>query len=222
MNKCKVLCWIALAVILLRTPALTQELEDNNVARTLRWYGTDLDGIPCRGGLSGYGPYDYTNPAHRSCCLNIVEGAHFTPEVETLQKGVTNTLPTGDIDYTLRAWPNHPRALLAMIRFQLLNKRDPESSLTPAECYLQRAEVFNPNDPNISFLYGFYLHRKGLYDKALAQYQKAESMSADFPALHYYMAKLYLALGNKEEAAQHAERASSLGVSSNAFSEKLR
>lgn len=161
---------------------------------------------------------DYTNPEHRSYCLPMVDKAHFTPDVvQNLFRGHSTARLEGDLDYTLRAFPNHHRALLAMARFQLLHQNNFPNNLTPAECYLQRAAVFSPNDPNIPFLYGFYLHREGLYNKALSQYKKSERMAPDNPTLHYYMAKLYLETDEKGKATQHAERASSLGISSGNF-----
>jgi tetratricopeptide (TPR) repeat protein len=219
MQKQRFLYAIILALGSFSLTCIGQEADD--AARTLGWYGNALDGLPCDGGRQGYGPYDYTNPEHRRCCLQIVESFHFTPGVETLARASTGSV-TGDIDYTLRAFPNHHHALLAMIRFQLLNSQESISSLTPAECYLQRGEVFSPNDPNIPFLYGFYLHRKGLYRDALEQYLRAERINPEFPSLHYYLAKLYLELGEKNKAAQHAKRASQLGVSTDALRKNLK
>src|SRR5437868_1067555 len=62
-----------------------------------------------------YGPFDYrTATAYQKQLVEII-GAHFTSSVESLQHG--NTAPIGgELDYTLRAFPNHRRALLAMIR----------------------------------------------------------------------------------------------------------
>src|SRR4051812_47506028 len=54
-----------------------------------------------------YGPFDYRTSKDK---LDIVEGAHFTPDVETLRSGSTGSLGA-DIDYTLRTSPNHHRAL---------------------------------------------------------------------------------------------------------------
>ena len=60
----------------------------------------------------GYGPYDYTNPIHFREKLPIVEGAHFDAGVESLRGHLKKNAGTldGDLDYTLRAFPNHHRA----------------------------------------------------------------------------------------------------------------
>jgi hypothetical protein len=72
---------------------------------------------------NGYGPFDYrkTDAARRS----IVEKFHFTSKVETLRGGSTASTPGGDLAYTLRAFPNHPSALMATIRFAEQTKRNP-------------------------------------------------------------------------------------------------
>ena len=62
-------------------------------------------GNPACGPLAnGYGPYDARKDPDK---LPIVLGAHFTPQVEMLIKATTGYIG-GDIDYTLRAIPNHP------------------------------------------------------------------------------------------------------------------
>ena len=98
------------------------------------------------GVANAYGPFDYTNPTHFRENLPIVETYHFTMEVETLQAGATGTHPGGDLDYTLRAFPNHHRALYAMGRYQLMHEDmviAPEARWT-ADCYFQRAIAFRP------------------------------------------------------------------------------
>ena len=63
-------------------------------------------------GQGQYGPYDYHTHKDK---LQVVERYHFTAVVEALTRGSQNTLAGGDIDYTLRAFPNRHRALLAMV-----------------------------------------------------------------------------------------------------------
>src|SRR5690242_17113706 len=62
---------------------------------------------------NAFGPFDYrTVSADRK---RLVEGSHFTPYIEGLQRGHTGAIGS-EIDYTLRAFPNHPRALVAMMK----------------------------------------------------------------------------------------------------------
>ena len=62
---------------------------------------------------NAFGPFDYRTEKGNS--LYLVESAHFTPAVEAVIAGNT-TYIGGDLDYTLRAFPNHHRALMSMIR----------------------------------------------------------------------------------------------------------
>ena len=66
----------------------------------------------------GYGPYDYTNPSDYRNKLPVVNLHHFNARVENLVGGFKEeTLrPTGDLGYVLFAFPNHHRALNAMVR----------------------------------------------------------------------------------------------------------
>src|SRR5678816_4417104 len=60
---------------------------------------------------NAYGPFDYRTD-RTGTTLSIVEDNHFTPAVEQLISGITSSVG-GEIDYTLRAFPNHHRALLS-------------------------------------------------------------------------------------------------------------
>lgn len=107
------------------------------------WVGVNLKGLPCTGKGQGYGPFDYIKAEERSE-MPIGESYHFKADIENL----TNKDPSGDLDYTLRAIPNHHRALLSAIRYQLKlnNKLIKGALVSPAECYLQRAIHFSPKD----------------------------------------------------------------------------
>ncbi len=108
--------------------------------------GQDLAGRPCAGFSGGYGPYDYTQRHAYSKQLRRVEKHHFTSDVEFLKRGSTTMLPYGDLAYTLRAWPNHHRALNAISRYQLRMKRKNKSIDIPAECWFKRAISYTRRD----------------------------------------------------------------------------
>jgi len=99
---------------------------------------------------NAYGPFDYTNPSDREKKLPIVEKFHFTPSVETLVHGNSSTVAK-DLDYTLRAFPNHHRALYAMLRYQLKNK-GPAGARYTIECYFDRALRLAPKDGEVYVL----------------------------------------------------------------------
>src|SRR4029078_4759000 len=72
---------------------------------------SDVDDFKC-GPLKPpgqFGPYDYRT-ANKDV-KEIVEIAHFSRENELIMRGTSTTLPGPDLDYTLRAFPNHARAL---------------------------------------------------------------------------------------------------------------
>ena len=97
---------------------------------------------------NAYGPFDYTNPTHFRERLPIVETYHFTLKVETLEAGETGTEPGGDLDYTLRAFPNHHRALYAMGRYQLMHPDMviAQEARWTADCYFQGAMAMEDYD----------------------------------------------------------------------------
>ena len=98
----------------------------------------------CGGLANGYGPFDYR--IERNGRLPIVDGAHFTPQVEFLIKGDRGYLGQ-DLDYTLRASPNHHRALASVANWGVRTKgAQPPTLPRPVECYFDRAFRFQPDD----------------------------------------------------------------------------
>ncbi len=173
--------------------------------KSLGWPGSDLNGVPCGGKGVGFGPYDYTDPRFIDQ-LHNVEGHHFSQGVEQLKKGVSSTV-SDDLDYTLRAFPNHHRALYAMLRYQQLNKRPLDAEYAAAECYLQRAIEFAPEDAVLPLLYGILLHKRGFLEQALEQYRKAEALKLDSAELHYNMGLVLTELKRFPEANEQAQLA---------------
>ena len=115
--------------------------------------------LECGNLENAYGPYDYTNGEHFTNRLPIVEAGHFNSDVETLTAGLSGTIMS-DLDYTLRAFPNHHRALNAMGRYKLQKRRDFEEFYS-AECYFARAIAFKPEDSVVYQIYAIYLHKSG-------------------------------------------------------------
>lgn len=191
-------------------------------AASAPWVGEDLDGAPCQGRSTGYGPYDYTNPDHVREKLPVVEGAHFTQNVRTLRSGKSGSV-ISDIDYTLRAFPNHHQALYSIIR--LHTRKTPNDGRfgwqTPPECYLQRALNFTPRDGRVYTLYGIYLHRRGLYQRAAGKYQQAIEIQERAPEAHYNFGLLLLEMERYEAAREHAREAYALGYPLSGLRDKL-
>lgn len=176
-------------------------------AASAPFVGTDLAGLPCKGASQGHGPFDYTQRNNFKHDLYLVESAHFTPDVENLVKGNTSETPVHDLDYTLRAWPNHHRALLTAIRLQLnINKKIVRYKLgVPPECYLQRAINYSPQDPAIYSLYGYFLRKIGRLEEAVNYYKKALDIDAENAKISYSFSLLLIDLKRYDDAVKYAK-----------------
>ena len=150
---------------------------------------------------NAYGPFDYRTEHDK---LVIVERVHFDSGVENLQRGNTSYLG-GDIDYTLRASPNHARALMAITRLAQREKTDqPGGAHYTVACYFDRAVRFAPDDPTVRTLFAIYLNKKGRQTDAITQLQEAEKHAGDSPNIAYNLGLVYLDLGDFDEALRYA------------------
>ena len=156
-----------------------------------------------------YGPFDYTNPVHFTKMLPVVEKYHFTRDVEMLVSGETSSI-IGDIDYTLRAFPNHHKALYALSRYTIMMEgkkkeyRAGGQHFYSAECYFDRAIRFKPDDGYVRYLYALFLHKKRKYKEALTQYDIALKYLPELTELHYNVGLLYFDMGKMDKAQKHA------------------
>ncbi|TXL65961.1 tetratricopeptide repeat protein [Zeimonas arvi] len=169
---------------------------------------------------NAFGPFDYrTSPLQRK---RLVERHHFTPKVESLRAGETGSVG-GDLDYTLRAFPNHPRALLAMVR---LGERERTSQVRganyPVECYFDRAIRFQPDDPQVRVLYAYYLTRNKRPGEARRQLEAAESTSPTDPQVIYNLGLAYLDLNEYDRALAYAHKAYDAGITFPGLRERLK
>jgi len=165
---------------------------------------------PTNLGLNGFGrPLDYNSPSaeDQNHITNNVERNHFTKEVEALLRGKNGTIP-GDISFTLRAIPNHYRALNVMSRWQLKNGpftlRD---DYWRASCYFDRALLLTPNDPIIHMLYGVFLHKSHQLSEVLVAYRRAEELDPTSMELQYNLGLLFLEQGDNDQALVYAKKA---------------
>lgn len=140
---------------------------------------------------NAFGPFDYrvAAPADKS----LVERAHFTEEVEAGTAGKTSYLGA-DLDYTLRAFPNHPRALATLIR--IARRSGPAAHSVPGahyptECYFERAVRWQADDAAVWSLYAQYLYVIGQDGKAMPMLQKALDLEPDNPTYNYNLGLIY-------------------------------
>jgi tetratricopeptide (TPR) repeat protein len=168
---------------------------------------------------NAFGPFDYRNEKGN---LPIVEGAHFDANVERLVRGKTGALG-GDIDYVLRAYPNHHRALVSMENLSNRLKMDqpPQASYT-ISCYYDRAIRFRPDDGVVRALYANFLARRGKPTEAIKQLEAAEKSLGPSANLHYNMGLIYTDLKQYDKALEHAHQAYQLGFNLPGLKAKLQ
>jgi len=175
---------------------------------------------------NAYGPYDYTNPDHRANMLPRVDGAHFTPPVEQLRYGKSGPV-WADIDYTLRAFPNHHRALFAMMRYQVKLETPVEpyragrNVLLPIECYFLRAIEFKPFDSTVHMLFGTYFYKINKPKEAIERYKLALKLKPDYAEAHYNLGLLFFNLKDYSAAREQADKAYGLGYPLTGLKNKL-
>lgn len=143
---------------------------------------------------NAFGPFDYRDPVDRDQHLPIVEINHFNADVESLRRGVSDANIIGDIDYTLRAFPNHHRALNTVARYALQRGRFLPGRIPSADCYFKRALAFRPDDEIVHMLYGNYLKKTGSLEYAQTHYEEAlrlapESVEASYNAGLFFAEK---------------------------------
>ncbi|MEZ5532069.1 MAG: hypothetical protein R3E69_06780 [Steroidobacteraceae bacterium] len=154
---------------------------------------------------NAYGPFDYRDPVAKRDSLPVVETFHFTPDVESLRHGSTGTV-LADLKYTLRAFPNHARALAAIARYALGGGRFPvDDSIPSAECYFDRAIAFRPDDEAVRVIYANYLYKSGERDKARGQYEAALRLAPESIEINYVAGLYFLEIGDLARARKLAE-----------------
>lgn len=159
---------------------------------------------------AGYGPYDYTDRVHFRERLPIVEAFHFTQSVEALGKGPAGAPAGGDLSYTLMAFPNHHRALYAMIRLSAKeNNLKPYGSAHTIDCWLDRAVRWRPEDGMTRMIVGNYFSSPKVkrYKEAIPHYEIAEKLLKNNPNLLYNIGLLYFNLKDYDKARDYAKKA---------------
>jgi len=191
------------------------------VSSPLLAQSSELEALECGALDNAYGPFDYTDPTHRRDNLPIVEQFHFSSDVENLRRGQSSTI-IGDLDYTLRAFPNHHRALNSVARYLQAN---PTAAIAPyrsAECYFNRAMRFRPGDGTVRMIYGTYLFKRGERQAALQRYEEALTLKPESAEAHYNMGLLQLDLKRTDEALEHAHKAYALGYPLQGLKNRLK
>ncbi|MBI3350405.1 MAG: hypothetical protein HY020_24805 [Burkholderiales bacterium] len=157
-----------------------------------------------------YGPFDYRSASNDQ--KSLVEGAHFTPGVEMLQTRKTGAFGH-DIGYTLRAFPNHPRALVAMQRLVEKEKRNPaEGAPYTIDCFYERALRFQPSDYLVRLLFATFLVSRGESTEVGRHLAYVSDTQADNPFAMYNVGLIYFDMKNYDQALLYAQKAMKMGL----------
>lgn len=172
---------------------------------------------------AGYGPFDYRR--HRGETLDIVERVHFTGRIEALSLGTSATRDSlgSDIAYTLRSFPNHHRALIAMTKWGDRHRtQQPPGSEYTVQCWYERAARFAPDDTVVRALYAQFLAKNNARDQALQQLAVAREHAKDNPFSHYNLGLVYFELKEFDLALKQAHAARKLGFPREELAEMLK
>lgn len=176
--------------------------------------------VACGSLDNGFGPFDFRKVKGES--LFLVEKEHFTPLIEALVRGRSGTLGS-EIDYTLRAFPNHHRALVAMQRLtERLKRPQAPGAKFEVECYFIRAVRFAPDDSVARLLYASFLGKQNRRDEAKYQLTQVETLAGENALTHYNLGLVALEVGDHERALRQAWRAQEMGFARPELGEQLR
>lgn len=160
--------------------------------------------LECGSLQNAFGPFDYRDKT-KGNELRLVEIAHFTADVKSLRRGASSFSAINDLNYTLRAFPNHWGALEAVSRFELQGGDFLE--FYSVDCYFDRAIRFAGDDGNVRLLYGVYLMRRKRNDEARNELEEAARLAPESIDVAYNLGLLYLRLGEPVKAMEKARYA---------------
>lgn len=172
----------------------------------------------------GIGPVDFRKISPYT--IVFVEVRHFDRGVETLKRGIKSSV-AGDIAYTLRAFPNHPRALRSVAALVRRNGgvTPPDLGLSVA-CWFDRAVAYRPDDIDVRIVFATELLRDGRAVEAREHIHKAEELvssgAQDNARFHYNVALLLYEIKEYEKSLQHAKKAYELGFELPGLRNKLK
>lgn len=173
--------------------------------------------------VNHFGPFDFrTAPA---ATRKLVEDFHFTIGVESMTRPATTMFHemARDVEYTLRVFPNHHRALVTMGRLAERFKSDPPPGIDlTVECWYERALRFRPDDTVARSLFAQLLHRRGRRDEAIAQLELAVDQAKDSALSLHNIGLVFLEMGEVDRALAQAHRVAALGLTSSRLEATLK
>ena len=160
--------------------------------------------------LGDFGPFDYRTASEH--WKHRVEPFHFTPAVEFLSKSLQQSQIGSDLDFTLRYFPNHHRALSTLVEFAVRQKREtPIGMRFSMECWFIRAKTMAPDDAMVPTIYASYLLKTKRPKEALKELDAAQALGEDDVNVYYNIGLANIELGRYQEAREYAKKAYALG-----------
>jgi Tfp pilus assembly protein PilF len=139
--------------------------------------------------------------------LRTVERYHVVPAEEKIRTKFYSAA-RADVDFVLRYFPNHPKALLLMAQL-CTDRATPHCEL---DTVFEKAIAINPNVAGTYVTQGVYLHRVKRYREAIASYQRGLAIDPNSINAHYNLALAYLETKQYDLANEEAQRAYALGA----------
>ncbi len=184
------------------------------------WFPAVSAGNFCGDLVNSYGPYDYRRDKEK---LKIVEQYHLNADVEFLRRGMSTINVGGDLDYILRAFPNHHRALRAMDNLGRKEKANKTRGATyTVECYFDRAIRYAKDDAMVRMLYGMHLISRDRKKEGIEQLRAAETLGSSSANFHYNLGLAYFDVDQFESSLDHAKKAYEKGFPLPGLRDKLK
>jgi tetratricopeptide (TPR) repeat protein len=181
------------------------------------------------------GPWDYYDRGNwvptadaPQTRIKLVENVHFKRQWEYFGPKTPAITVANEVGYTLRLFPNHPRALWTMSRLERqrgpLNKyySSPVIPRVSTDCFFDRAVRFRPQQAPTWMIYGMHLHATKRLKDAREAYETAEKLGEASAQFHYNYGLLLVDLGDLDTAESHARQAYAKGYQLQGLKDKLK
>ena len=152
--------------------------------------------------------------------LRNVEKYHLNQAADKLRSGQFESA-SGDIEFILRFFPNHPQGLILMTQLCEQWKFSAQCNFAMVSEVFENAIAVNPNVASTYVLQGIYLDRTKRLSAAVASFEKAVSVDPNSLNAHYNLGLAYFETKQFELANVHAQRAYQLGAPLPGLRDKL-
>ena len=177
--------------------------------------------VQCGSLENAFGPFDWRT--HNDWNKKDAENNHFFPGIESLSRNFSTKRIASELDYILRAYPNHTRALWTYSRLGAREGSDkPDGARYTIDCYFERAVRFQPDDGAVWLVLGLHLLRKREFSGAITALEGALELGENESNVRYHLGLAYFESGDHERALTQARRAYDLGFPLPGLRDKLK